>query len=548
MTGRERVAAALQGLPTDRRAVAPVLSLYGARLTGYAARDYYTDPEAYVLGQTAVWNLLQPDVLFAPFCLAIEGAAFGGREHFLDRHPPNLAEFAISGPEQLSSLEVPDPATHPRLLYVRHALRLLRRRYGTDAMLCATCLSPLDSPALVMGLENWLQTILFDTAGQRAVLERTVPFFVAWANALLADGADFLALPLAFCNPAVVTADWVRRVARPVLHEAFAQVQGALVIHHTGAPLGPFLPLLKGLPNVVGFALDAGDSLAEARTVLGPGPLLLGNLAGPPLLHQTPQQVAERCREILEETWGDRCFVLATSGADVAFDTPPANLLALHEAAVAWGIGTAATADPRAAAGTVVVACSIFRPRLLAAQQSGACPWPVRFLDSSLHMEPNELRRQLRSVVAWERAQGHRVLVVYGDCHAHLVEDCAGPGVARVVGTNCCQLLLGAKRNRQLLREGAFIFLPEWVERWREMLEKAFGMDREGVRAAMGEVHRKLVFLEVEGESVPTETMAGIGEYLGLPWEREQVDGRHLAAALADAARRLDDTVRACGP
>ena len=76
MNSIERISATLQGKPTDRRAVSLLLPLYGARLTDCKPSKYYTDAAAYARGQSAVRETFQPDVLFGPFAVALEGAAF----------------------------------------------------------------------------------------------------------------------------------------------------------------------------------------------------------------------------------------------------------------------------------------------------------------------------------------------------------------------------------------------------------------------------------------------------------------------------------------
>ncbi len=88
MNSMERIGAVLAGKPTDRRAFTLTLSLYGARLIGKSAADYFGDPELYAAGQRAVVNLCEPDILFGPFALALEAQAFGATvELFSIRRP-----------------------------------------------------------------------------------------------------------------------------------------------------------------------------------------------------------------------------------------------------------------------------------------------------------------------------------------------------------------------------------------------------------------------------------------------------------------------------
>ena len=63
------------------------------------------------------------------------------------------------------------------------------------------------------------------------------------------------------------------------------------------------------------------------------------------------------------------------------------------------------------------------------------------FLDSTLHMHPEQLRQQLDAALA-ARPDRH-CLLVYGDCHARMRETCERPNCWRIEAVNCADLLLG---------------------------------------------------------------------------------------------------------
>lgn len=74
MIAMERVLCALQGKPSDRRAFTLALSLYGSRLSGCPTQEYYSEPQRYLEGQREVVRLMDPDIVFAPFCPALRSA------------------------------------------------------------------------------------------------------------------------------------------------------------------------------------------------------------------------------------------------------------------------------------------------------------------------------------------------------------------------------------------------------------------------------------------------------------------------------------------
>lgn len=140
---------------------------------------------------------------------------------------------------------------------------------------------------------------------------------------MLDDGATILAFPGVFCNPTVVPPRVIWKMALPAMADACREIRGPVVMHHGGVRLAPFLEDYAELPNVAGFVVDARDSLSEAREKLGGMPLLLGNLDGPTLNEQTPDQLQAPCEGILADRAQDPHFILSTSGADVPWTTPP---------------------------------------------------------------------------------------------------------------------------------------------------------------------------------------------------------------------------------
>lgn len=335
MNSLERVLATLQGEPTDRRAVSLTLSLYGARLTGCRLTEYYTNPVAYARGASAVMETFQPDILFGPFALCLEGEAFGSRVRFYEDQAPNLTRPAISSSGEIAQLAAPDIETHPRLRFFRATIRRMAAEHGQQVPIAAVALGPMGLPAMIMGIEGWLETLLFDEAGTQRMLEMAVPYFVRWANVLLAEGASLVVVPAAFANPTIVTREMAARIAVPALKKAYSQINGPLIVHSAGVSLAPFLDLLADLPNVVGFVLNHGDSFAEARARVGAQATLIGNIDGPTLHMREPDEIAAECRKVLHDRRDDPHFILGTSAADIGFDTPVENIRAVLRAAQA---------------------------------------------------------------------------------------------------------------------------------------------------------------------------------------------------------------------
>lgn len=185
------------------------------------------------------------------------------------------------------------------------------------------------------------------------------------------------------------------------------------------------------------------------------------------------------------------------------------------------------------------VCCGIFRrelehlgPGVLA----GARP---KYLDSMMHMRPARLDAILARLTGTHPER--RFLLLYGDCSPHMTEFSARPRVRRVHGVNCCEIMLGRDRYRELRREGAFLFLPEWTTRWEEVFKAQLGLaDPALARSFMHDLHTRLLYLDTGLTEIPRQRLADIAAHFGMPVEVRAIGLEHLEAAVADGLRRLD--------
>lgn len=329
MNSKERVLLALRQQPQQQRPFTLTLSLYGARLTGCPLTEYYRQPHRYVEGQEAVMALCAPDILFAPFALSLEAEAFGSELIFLPNNPPNVKKPAFRSADEFIDQQAPDIDNHPSLCYFRESTRLLSGKYDGSTPICTLLTAPVDLPAIILGIDQWLETLLFAPDKAAHIMEKTTSHFAAMANALLADGASFIGVPTMFTNPRILYPHLIKEIILPALARSFSMVEGPIVFHHGGNPMASGLSEYASLPHVAGFALDHRDSLTEARAHLGPERLILGNLNGITLARVKSETIMKKVHEILEDRKEDPCFIFATANADIPFATPPELLQAI---------------------------------------------------------------------------------------------------------------------------------------------------------------------------------------------------------------------------
>jgi len=332
MKSNERVFAAVAGKPVDRRPVALTLSLYGSRLTGCPLPEFYTNADKYVEGQIAVRKTFETDVLFTPFVLTAITEAFGGAVKYFKNGPPNMIKPAFASSADLVKFDISNIEKHPRLIYLHEAAEKLALKAAADTAIAAIFISPVDLPAIVLGMDAWLETVLFKEDDAKKIIEMMSGFFVKSANAFFGSGSHFVALPSVFCNPAIIPQRIVDDIVMPVLNKSFSKLKGPVVLHHGGSPMNAFLSSLRSLPNVIGFAVDQMDKFDDARISVGVEKVILGNIDGPTLNRKAPEGIRAQCVNILNNRRNDPHFIFSSSGPDIALDTPPENISAITEA------------------------------------------------------------------------------------------------------------------------------------------------------------------------------------------------------------------------
>lgn len=180
------------------------------------------------------------------------------------------------------------------------------------------------------------------------------------------------------------------------------------------------------------------------------------------------------------------------------------------------------------------IACGIFKREIEELIRSGRLVLPCTFLDSMLHMMPALLACRLEETLAGK--DHNRIVLIYGDCHPRMFEFRDSATIRRTIGMNCCEIILGRKRYRELRNQGAFFLLPEWTERWAEVFQQNLGFTAGNAKDFMGEMHTSLIYLDTGITPVPHKALRAAAEFCGLPAEIIHVTLDHLLQTILDAA------------
>jgi len=533
MNSYERVMDALNGQPVDRPPVLAILGFYGANLTGTPVDKLYRDADLYVAAQKAIIDTFGIDMALPPFEFSLLAEAFNGGEQFFSNQAPNMNRPPAANISEALALPLPDSHTTARLPFVLETTRKLSAIYHLTLPIFATLPGPASLPVLMMGMETWLETILFDEAAARELLERTGRFWVQWANAQFEAGADVLVVPEGMATRTVTTRDLFQEQLLPHIHICFEQVNGPVIFHHSGGTINHMIDLVPGLPNLVGIGIGSTDNLYEAREKIGPGIPLFGNIDNLSFRSLSADQIRAQATACLNAGKEIGPIILCNAGADLPIDTPPENIHALCEAAKAFATCPALE--------TLWICCGVVTKEVEELHRRGDIQGELGFLNSMLHMNPLQLEHILEEQL---QDSSRPVVLIYGDCCPGMLQLIDRPGVSRVDGINCCQVLLGKERYKELMRDETFIMLPEWTSHWKAIIEQELGLHGEIARDLFRESRKGLVYLDTGLAPVPEKELNECSVYTGLPLRVEPINLNRLKTALLKAEKTAQKSLR----
>jgi len=332
MNSFERVMNTIGGKPADRIPVLAVLGIYGGRLIHADPKTIFTDAKKYAESQCAVQKTFGIDMILTPFEFTSIAEAFGGEIAWFADQAPNLRKPATGSIQEARTLSLPDPDVNGRLPVVLESIRLLSAQYKGTVPLFAPIPGPGALPVLMMGLEAWMDALLFDVSAAFDLLEYTEKFWLDWAGALFEAGADGLIVVESMASAEIMPRKMFESQLLPSIRRTLARIEGPLMFHHGGGSINHLLDLVPGLPNVIGALIGSKDSLEEARKRVGPEFLLAGNLDNLVYPAAGSSELYTQSLSCFNKGAQRGHFMLANSGADIPLATAPETIQAMMNA------------------------------------------------------------------------------------------------------------------------------------------------------------------------------------------------------------------------
>ncbi|MBF0185186.1 MAG: uroporphyrinogen decarboxylase family protein [Magnetococcales bacterium] len=331
--------AALNGQPAPRIPIFCNLLDQGARELGMSQAEYYSRGEHVACGQLAMRDRYGYDNLWSLFYVGREAELLGCQEIlFADDGTPNVADYFLRTAADIEQFTIPDDITrHPLWQEIAHCLAILRREARGRFPICAYLTASTTLPALLMGMDKWLELALTGPFTLRdQLLAKCSDFFRKQIAAYRAAGADVLLYSTPFGAASFVGMRRFRQFSLPWMQRDLAPGGIDGVVYYCGtAPFNAVIPEVMQQLGITAHYLSPQDDLAVAKSIIGARGLTCGVIDDIQMIAWSPQQTRQEVARLCRIGMVGGHFLLGTGVMPLA--VPEANIRAYLEAAFTYG-------------------------------------------------------------------------------------------------------------------------------------------------------------------------------------------------------------------
>ena len=339
MTGMQRLTAAATGGTSDRIPVFCNLLDQGARELGVSLPEYYASGERVAEAQLRMRERYGHDNVWSLFYVGKEAELLGCRRIiYATDGPPNVGDLIIRSPEDIRTLTVPDDlAGHPVFAETRRCLEILRREVGGRYPICAYLTASLTLPAILMGMEKWMDLLLsgpFDLRDH--LLAKCSEFFRRELAAYRDAGADVIIYSNPFGSLDIITRRLFTELSLPWMERDLEGFDRSGIVYYCGgARMNPVIAEVMDRTGLSTYYLSPLEEIAEGKRLIGNRGVTCGVINDIPLIDWSPEQVRAEVKRLLADGMPGGRFLFGTLVMPLAI--PEANIRAMVDAACEFG-------------------------------------------------------------------------------------------------------------------------------------------------------------------------------------------------------------------
>ncbi len=325
MMGRERVLALIDGEQVDHLPLMPITMMFAADQIGASYGDYATDHTVLVEAQLHTAQAFDFDYVSCISDPAREAADCGATVVYFDDQPPAIDELhaLLADKSALIKLAIPDPLAGGRMYDRVRAAALFKERDHGGRLIEGWVEGPCAEGADLRGINTLMTDFYDDPAFVHDLFAFNVEMGLRFARAQVDAGVDIIGI-----------GDAAACLVGPRIYDEFVYAYEKQLVdglHAMGTKVrlhicGNTTAILAGMGRLGCdiVDLDSMVSMAQARDVMGPHQVLLGNMDPVRVLRNGGFEQVQNSLSDCHTQVGARYIVGA--GCEVPRSTPRENV------------------------------------------------------------------------------------------------------------------------------------------------------------------------------------------------------------------------------
>jgi uroporphyrinogen-III decarboxylase len=306
---------------------------------------YHINAEIMLNAQRAFNQRFRGTGILGPnFGVMMEASAFGAQILISKQNPPWVLEMCHDFDELTefeASLAEPDPRYSGNLPLFYQTYFFMKHLCGDQLAPPMGALASIDIMSLMIGFENLAVAIKLNPEIVHKLLQKVNRFLIRFieAKAETFNVQKIEMIDLYGDNAGYLSKNDFQEFVLPYNKEIYDYFSNetSVNLYHCDGRVSHFIDLIPEMNCNCLYSFDPTADLKSVVEKIGNRVCLVGNLDPIRLLRNgTPQQVKEKCKELIEIGKKAPGFVLS-SGGELANGTPPENIDAVLEAIDEYG-------------------------------------------------------------------------------------------------------------------------------------------------------------------------------------------------------------------
>ena len=339
ITGMDRLVAAISGSACDRIPVFCNLLDQGAKELGISLEEYYAHGDYVAEAQIRMREKYGHDNVWSLFYVGKEAELLGcNKIIFAKDGPPNVEDFVIKTYDDIHKLEIPDDvSTHPAFEEGLKCLRILRKEAGGAYPICAYITASMALPALLMGMDKWMELLFLGPVAVRdELLAKCHDFFVKEMRVYRQAGADVLIYSNPFGSTDLVPIKYFMEHALPWIEKDIRAVGTQGIVYYCG--MARFNNVIDGVLERTGigiYYLSPLDDIAQGKKIIAGRGLTCGVINDIQLIDWSKEEIRQEVKRMIDAGMLGGKFLFGTGV--MPYSIPEANIQTMLDAVYEFG-------------------------------------------------------------------------------------------------------------------------------------------------------------------------------------------------------------------